>query len=109
MTYVFLDWITDDLLIEPKIIELFKIVIMFLSIKWLSSFYIDYFTRISNDTSVSIIRFRTSLVVNSSFISALLQFFLLNFLEDSLNVNTLYFILSIVFFNYLPTYSAIEP
>lgn len=59
MTYVFLDWITDDLLIEPKIIELLKIVIMFLSIKCLSSFYIDYLTRIPNVKSVSIIHFRT--------------------------------------------------
>lgn len=42
-------------------------------------------------------------MVNSSFISASLQFFLLNFLEDSLRVNALYFILSIVFFIYFTT------
>ncbi len=103
MTYVFLNWVTDDLLIEPKVIELFKIVIMFLSIKFLSSFYINYFTRITNDKSLSIIRFRTSLVVNSSFISALLQFFLLNFLEDSVKMNALYFILASLFFIYFTT------
>ncbi len=103
ITYIFLDWITNDLLIEPKIIEFLKIVIMFLSIKYLSSLYIDYFTRTPNAKSVSIIHFRTSLVVNSSFISASLQFFLLNFLEDSLRVNALYFIFSALFFIYFAT------
>lgn len=103
MCYIFMKFLTFDLLVEPKLISVIKYLLMFLSIKWLSLFYLYYFSKIKNPTWFKSTRFRLSIMVNSIIISALLQFYLLNFFESNVRMNVLYFFLSLLFFIYFTT------
>jgi small-conductance mechanosensitive channel len=104
LSYIFLKLITYDLLIEPKINNLIKILLIYLSVKGLSIFYLYYFSMIKkNPKWFKLVKSRLLIVVNSIIISSSLQFYLLNFLESNVRMNLLYFILSILFFVYFTT------
>ncbi len=66
-------------------------------------FYLFYFSKIKNSDWFDKIKVRLSMLVNSIIISALLQFYFLNFFESSIRINLFYFSLSMLFFIYFAT------